>query len=127
MENHLDHDYTKLQVALESFAWWLVQSKGEDELVHNKKQWEAWIKANKETIQGFAKPGHEPLFFDRVRTAYKLGSGKVVETAFASFGVTLLPEMQKELKGRNEAVHRGLMAPNREHQRFGSGVRSISH
>lgn len=114
MSNHLDEDYMRLQVALEAFAYWLLQHEnhGEREDVKDKEEWKKWVKHNRDDIRAFAVEGREDALYQKVMTAYRFSSGKVVPSAFAAKGLALTQEMANELKGRDTVVHQGLMAPN---------------
>lgn len=113
MKHHLDFDYMRLQIALEAFAYWLLQhdSKEEPKLVKERKAWEKWVKKNKEEIHALASEGFEETLYMNVKNGWRLPSGKVIPTAFEKFGLPLTEEMRRELHGRNVIVHQGLMAP----------------
>jgi hypothetical protein len=113
MRNYLDGDYMRLQVALEAFAYWLLQHATQDECVDvkDKKAWKAWVKANEDAIRFHAVEGRENALYQKVITAYRLSSGKVVPSAFENKRLSLTPAMVAELKGRDTVVHQGRMSP----------------
>ena len=113
MRNHLDSDYMRLQIALEALGFWLHTHKNQEEPidVKDKERWKKWIKDNESTIRDHAVPGREDALIQKVITAYRRSSGKIVPSAFVDYGLPLTSEMKSELDGRNVVVHQGLMAP----------------
>jgi hypothetical protein len=113
MTRHLDADYLRLQVVLESFSYWLLRCPGREEpmVVQDKASWKKWVKESEETIRGLARPEYADSLLGKVRDAYRLSSGRVVPSAFRAQNLFPTPEMKKELEGRDFVVHQGLMAP----------------
>lgn len=113
MNYHLDFDYLRLQVALEAVAFWILKHNAGEEpkIVHDTKKWEAWVKKNEAEIRNHACDGFENDLYLNVKRIWRLPSGRVIRTAFEGFDISLTEDMNQELRGRNEVVHQGLMAP----------------
>ncbi len=113
MNHHLDFDYLRLQVALESVAFWILKHQGGEEpkIVRDEKKWEDWVKKNEAEIRSHACDGFEDNLYLNVKKIWRLPSGRVIRTAFERLGMSLIGDMNNEMKGRNDIVHQGLMAP----------------
>lgn len=111
---HVDSDYLRLHVGLEAFAYWVLRAVGQGErtVVRNKPEWKKWVKQNEAAIRDLANPGFEDMLYNGVIGAYRHPSGRVVMSAFLTYGVTLLPEMTAELGERGTIVHQGFMSPD---------------
>jgi hypothetical protein len=107
----LDRDYLRLQIALECFAYWLLCNHGEPLDVKDEEAWKAWVRDNKQAIRAHAVDGREDALVQRVRDTYRLASGRVVPNAFDLHSLELTKAMQNELRGRDTAVHQGMMSP----------------
>jgi hypothetical protein len=110
--------YLLLQVALESFAFWL--SKGRDapkpQLVE-KSKWKEWLSANRDAIiaLGTDPTSGQSLLNQITSIPGRTPASRVVEGAFTRLGLTLTPEMTAELgRGRGGIVHRAAMFDDRE-------------
>lgn len=113
MGQHLDADYLRLHVGLEAFAYWLLRLANEEEpmVVRDKVAWKNWVKENSVAIRALAAKGSEESLFQKVMTLYRLASGRVVPNAFQAHDLPLSDELKRELEGRDDVVHQGLMAP----------------
>ena len=109
--NHVDADYLRLHVALESLAYTILQlgQSSEPMVVSDKEAWKAWVKAHSAEIEALASPGFEASLVGKVMSVYRLASGRVVPGAFELCGLEVTAEMHQELRRRNMVVHQGIM------------------
>ena len=75
MSFHLDFDYMRLQVGLESFAYWVLHAAGKTESVKDKEAWKAWVKQN--GCGSFVTTGNHAEFpyLTTRRRGFGIGSG----------------------------------------------------
>ncbi len=112
--HHVEGRYLDLHVALEALAFWFLRAEGiEEPPLVVKDKWKPWLKENKATIRSLATAGLEDALYSKVTSLPKRSSGRVVEAAFKHFGLTISPEMSKELAGRNDIVHTAIMFSDR--------------
>ena len=110
--HHVEGRYLYLHVALEAFAYWLLEQKVTEPTVPlvDKVKWKAWLKANEAAIKGVASPGMEATLFNKITSVpARRASSRVVQDAFAleQIKLTVTPEMAVELddEGRGKIVH----------------------
>lgn len=110
LTDNVDAAFIRLAVGLEGFAFWLLAGAPEEIIVHDKKAWIRWAQDRKTEIRAFAKDDKlANKLYGKVEFAYKRASGKVVQDAFASFGMTTTEELDEILDLRDYAIHRGVM------------------
>ncbi len=114
--HHVEGRYLHLHVALEAFAYWLLEQQPKDLEVPlvDKVKWRAWLKANEGAIKGVATPGMEATLFNNITSVpARRASSRVVQDAFAleAINLTVTPEMAVELddEGRGKIVHTAVM------------------
>lgn len=115
--SNIEVAYLRLQVAIESFAYWILKARGELDyvLVEDVKKWEAWVKNNKEAIRSQAKGNDENLataLYLKVKMAYERSTGKLIRDTFKLFQLDTTKEMDKELRSRDLSVHMMQMSPD---------------
>jgi hypothetical protein len=116
---HVEARYLALHVALESFAYWLLQANAPEERpLVDRAKWRAWLAANKESIKSLAAPDQgETLFAKITSIPARRAASRVVEDAFAHCRVALAAEMAAELEeGRGRIVHTASMFEQRQAQ-----------
>lgn len=110
LTDNVDAAFIRLAVGLEGFAFWLLAGKPDEIIVNDKKAWLTWAKKHEAEIRALAKD--EKLankLYGKIEGAFKRASGKVVQDAFASLGLTPTKEMDEILDLRDYAIHRGVM------------------
>jgi hypothetical protein len=114
---HVEGRYLAFHVALESFAYRVLQasSVAQGPLVDRAK-WRAWLAESKERIQSLAAPGQAETLFSKITSIpARRAASRVVEDAFLTFGVPITPEMALELEeGRGRIVHTASMFDQRQ-------------
>lgn len=114
LTDNVDAAFIRLAIGLESFAFWLLKDKRDENdkiLVKDKAAWLAWAKEHRTEIRTMAKDEQQAdILYNKIENACTTSaSGKVVPDAFAASGLNLTKEMKEILDLRNYAVHTGVM------------------
>lgn len=114
LTENVDAAFIRLAIGLESFAFWLLKDKRDENdkiIVKDKAAWLAWAKQHRTEIRAMAKDEQRAdSLYGKIANAFTTSaSGKVVPDAFAASGLTLTKEMKEILGLRNDAIHTGVM------------------
>ncbi|WP_437276067.1 hypothetical protein WME90_33135 [Sorangium sp. So ce375] len=109
---HVEGEYMTLHVALEAFAFWLLNQDPEAERpLVDKSKWREWLRENKDKIKALASPGFGETLYSKITSIpARRAASRVVEDAFQLMKIDITAEMASELDdGRGTIVHTALM------------------